>query len=193
MDKFTDSVGARFSLDDARRLTGGVGAVVETDRTWDGGMFSLRGSVDVEQKLGDAETTVDVSGERLASESTKTRLLFGLGGVYRKGRFSVSGEVSVGGLGSDDTQYSGRVSSRDALLGRSSVAWVAGERACAPGRAVRLRGVGNRPAVPVRNVVRINGISIKTIPEGSEQTGIHQESVSCLETGPSSGPGGHIS
>ena len=110
IDKFTDSADARFSLDDARRLTGGAGMVAETERTWDGGTFSLRGSVDLEQKLGNAETAVDVSGERLESESTKTRLLFGLGGVYRKGRFSVSGEVSVGGLGSDDAEYAGRVS-----------------------------------------------------------------------------------
>ena len=109
IDKFTDSVDARFSLDDARRLTGGVGVVAETVRTWDGGAFSLRGSVDLEQKLGDAETVVDVSGERLVSESAETRFLFGLGGVYRKGRFSVSGEVSVGGLGSDDAEYAGRV------------------------------------------------------------------------------------
>ena len=109
IDKFTDSVGARFSLDDARRLTGGVGVVAETERTWDGGTFSLRGSVDLEQKLGDAETVVDVSGERLESKSAETRFLFGLGGVYRKGRFSLRGEVSVGGLGSDDAEYAGRV------------------------------------------------------------------------------------
>ena len=84
--------------------------VAETKRTWDGGTFSLRGSVDVEQKLGDAETLVDVSGEKLESKSAKTRLLLGLGGVYRVGRFSVSGEVSMGGLGSDDAEYAGRVS-----------------------------------------------------------------------------------
>ena len=109
IDKFTDSTGAHFSLDDAMRLTGGVGVVAETARTWDGGSFSLRGSLDLEQKIDDVETAVDVSGERLESKSTKTRFLFGLGGVYRKGRFSVSGEVSVGGLGSDDAEYAGRV------------------------------------------------------------------------------------
>ena len=110
IDTFTDSAGAHFSLDDARRLTGGVGVVAETARAWDGGTFSLHGSVDVEQKLDDAETLVDVSGEKLESKSAKTRLLLGLGGVYRVGRFSVSGEVSMGGLGSDDAEYAGRVS-----------------------------------------------------------------------------------
>ena len=116
IDKFTDSAGARFSHDDAARLTGGVGVVVETARAFEGGTLSLRGSVDLAQTLDDAETTVDVSGERLESKASKTRLLFGLGGVYRKGRFSVSGEVSMGGLGSGDTQYAGRVSIGNALL-----------------------------------------------------------------------------
>ena len=102
IDKFTDLVGARFSLDDARRLTGGVGVVAEAARTWDEGTFSLRGSLDLEQKLGDTETAVDVSGTRLESKSAKTRILVGIGGVYRKDRFSLGGEVSVGGLGSDD-------------------------------------------------------------------------------------------
>ncbi len=110
IDKFTDAVDARFSAPDAERFTGGAGIVAETGRTWDGGTFSLRGSVDLEQKLDDAETAVDVSGAKLESKSAKTRVLLGLGGVYRKGRFSVSGEVSMGGLGSDDTQYAGRVS-----------------------------------------------------------------------------------
>ena len=110
IDNFTDSADARFSLDDARRLTGGVGVAAETARAFEGGTLSLRGSVDVEQVFGDAETSVDVSGERLASEAAGTRLLLGLGGVYRKGRFSISGEVSVGGPGSGDAEYAGRVS-----------------------------------------------------------------------------------
>ena len=109
IDKFTDLVGARFSLDDARRLTGGVGVVAEAARAWDGGTFTLRGSLDLEQKFGDTETAVDVSGTKLDSKSAKTRLLFGLGGVYRKDRFSLGGEVSVGGQGSDDAGYAGRI------------------------------------------------------------------------------------
>ena len=110
IDTFTDSVDARVSAAETARFTGGVGAVAETARAIEGGVFSLRGSVDLEQKLDDAETAVDVSGTRLESKSQKTRLLLGLGGVYRKGRFSVSGEVSMGGLGSDDTKYAGQLS-----------------------------------------------------------------------------------
>ena len=110
IDTFTDSVDARVSAAETARFTGGVGAVAETARAIEGGVLSLRGSLDLEQKLDDAETAVDVSGTRLESKSQKTRLLLGLGGVYRKGRFSVSGEVSMGGLGSDDTKYAGQVS-----------------------------------------------------------------------------------
>ena len=110
IDTFTDSVDARVSAAETARFTGGVGAVAETARAIEGGSLSLRGSLDLEQKLDDAETAVDVSGTRLESKSQKTRLLLGLGGVYRKGRFSVSGEVSMGGLGSDDTKYAGQLS-----------------------------------------------------------------------------------
>ena len=110
IDTFTDSVDARVSAAETARFTGGVGAVAETARAIEGGVLSLRGSLDLEQKLDDAETAVDVSGTRLESKSQKTRLLLGLGGVYRKGRFSVSGEVSMGGLGSDDTKYAGQLS-----------------------------------------------------------------------------------
>ncbi len=53
-----------------------------------------------------------MSGERLESKSPETRFLFGLGGVYRKGRFSLGGEVAVYGLGSDDSEYAGRVTLR---------------------------------------------------------------------------------
>ena len=108
---FTDAVDSRVSVGDAVRFTGALGVAVETAqaRNWRGGAFSLRGSVDLEQTLGGAETNVDVSGKRLSSESARTGLLLGLGGTYRKGRFSVGAEVSVGGLSSGDAQYSGRV------------------------------------------------------------------------------------
>ena len=109
-DDFTDKVAAQVSIAGAARLTGGVGVIAETARAFEGGTLSLRGSVDLAQTLDDAETAVDVSGERLESKASKTRFLLGLGGVYRMGRFSVSGEVSMGGLGSGDTQYAGRVS-----------------------------------------------------------------------------------
>ena len=99
-DGFTDAVNSRVSSGDSSRLVGGLGVVAETarERNWRGGALSLRGSLDLAQTLGDTHTSVDVSGEKLESKSPKTRLLLGLGGKYRKGRFSVGAEVSAGGL-----------------------------------------------------------------------------------------------
>ena len=106
---FTDVVNSRISLDDSRRFKGGLGLIAETARTWEGGALSLRVLLDVEQPLGDGGTTTVVSGEKLTSESAKTRVLLGLGGAYRQGPFSLGAELSAGGLGSDDEEYSGRV------------------------------------------------------------------------------------
>ena len=107
--EFTDAVNSRISLDDSRRYKGGLGLSAETARTWEGGALSLRVSLDMEQALGDPETTAKVSGAKLSSESAKTRVLLGLGGAYRQGPFSLGAELSAGGLGSDDDEYSGRV------------------------------------------------------------------------------------
>ena len=109
MDKFTDAVNSRVKLTDAKQLKGGGGLAAETARVWDGGArrLSLRGSVDVEQTLRGGATAVEVSGERLRSGTKTTRVLLGLGGVYRWGRFSLSGEATAGGLGSDDQEYAG--------------------------------------------------------------------------------------
>ncbi len=106
-NRFTDEVGTRVSPAGAARFTLGFGAVAETARTWKGGAFSLRGSLDIEQAFSGVETTADVSGEELRSESTKNRVLLGLGCVYRRGRFSFGAEVSVAGPGSGDREYSG--------------------------------------------------------------------------------------
>ena len=109
MDDFTDIVDARMSLGDAARLVVGGGVAGETALDWQGGALTLRGSVDLAQTLGGAETSVEVSGTKLSSEALKSRLLLGLGGTYRRGSFFLDAEVSVGGLGSGDAQYSGRV------------------------------------------------------------------------------------
>ena len=107
--KFTDAVNSRVKLTDAKQLKGGGGLAAETARVWDGGAhrLSLRGSVDVEQTLRGGVTAVEVSGERLRSGTRTTRVLLGLGGVYRWGRFSLSGEATEGGPGSDDQEYAG--------------------------------------------------------------------------------------
>ena len=75
--------------------------------TGEAGRSLLRGSLDLAQTLGGGETSMDVSGDTLESESPKTRLLLGLGGTYRRGVFSVGAKISAGGLVSGDSQYSG--------------------------------------------------------------------------------------
>lgn len=110
-DEFTDAANSRVSAGDSARFEGGLGVVAETTRArnWRGGALSLRGSLDLAQTLGAAEMSIDVSGERLESEPPKNRLLLGLGGKFRKGRFSVGAEFTAGGLVSGDSEYSGQV------------------------------------------------------------------------------------
>ena len=106
MSGFGDTAGSRISLEEGQSVAG-LGVVTETAHAWDGGerTLSLRGHLGVERALGDAETAVAVSGERLGSESARTRLALGLGGTYRWGRWSLSGEVAATGPGSDDSDY----------------------------------------------------------------------------------------
>ena len=107
---FTDAVSSRVSLDETTRYTGGIGLSAETSRTLEDGTLALRASADVERALGGADTAARVSGARLKSEASATRVLLGLGGTWRKGRFSLGARLAAGGPGSGDTEYSGRVS-----------------------------------------------------------------------------------
>ena len=83
----------------------GLGVVTEARHTWGGGnrTLDLRGRLGVEQVLGDAETVMEVSGERLGSEDHRTRVVLGLGAVVNWSRWSLGGEVSVSALGSGDS------------------------------------------------------------------------------------------
>lgn len=107
---FTDAVGSRVSLAGTTRYTGGIGLSAETARTLGDGTLALRASADVERALGGADTAARVSGERLESEASATRVLLGLGGTWRQGRFSLGAQAAAAGPGSDDAEYSGRVS-----------------------------------------------------------------------------------
>ena len=109
MDSFTDSVGARFSLVKARRLTGGLGLLAEAERAARGGTLLLRGSADLESVLSGGEAIVKVTGDRLRAEAGRTRLLLGVGARWRMGRFSMDGEISAAGLTSDDKAWGGRL------------------------------------------------------------------------------------
>ncbi len=109
MDAFTDSVGARFSFVRGSRLAGGLGLLAETERAARGGTLRLRGAADLESVLSGAETIVEVSGERLRAEAGRTRVLLGVGARWRKGRFSMDGELNAAGLTSDDKTWGGRL------------------------------------------------------------------------------------
>ena len=109
MDSFTDSVGARFSLVKARRLTGGLGLLAEAERAAGGGTLLLRGSADLESVLSGGKTIVEVTGDRLRAEAGRTRLLLGVGARWRVGRFTMDGEISAAGLTSDDKAWGGRL------------------------------------------------------------------------------------
>ena len=106
-DGFRDDVGSRVSAGQTDQSIVGVGIVTESVHSWDGSeeKLVLRGRLGVERVLGDAGTVVDVSGERLGSEAARTRGVLGLGAAYRWNRWSLGGEVSAAGLGSDDSRY----------------------------------------------------------------------------------------
>ena len=78
-------------------------------RHYNGGELTWHGSLDIEQMLNSRSTSVNVSGEQLKNETVSTRLLLGLGSLYRKGDFSISARVAADGLGTNDEEYSGQV------------------------------------------------------------------------------------
>ena len=93
VDDFTDAVNSRVSFPDADRLMGGVGTVLEAARAWDGGSFSLHGSVDFERMFDGAETIVLVPSQSLRLEAAKDSILVGLKALYRQGRFSLGAKA----------------------------------------------------------------------------------------------------
>ena len=111
VEDFTDTVDAQVSGIDADRITASFGMAAETAqaRPWWGGTVSLGGSVDLARTLGGMDTRIDVSGEALSSQPIRTRLLFDLGGTYRRGHLSFGAEITASGLGSDDEHYAGHI------------------------------------------------------------------------------------
>ena len=107
MDGFRDVVGSRVSLLKSARSIVGLGIVTEYAHSLDGSkqQLILHGRLGLEQVLGDAETVADVSRERLVSKAPRNRGMLDLGAVYRWKRWSLGGEVSASGLGSNDRGY----------------------------------------------------------------------------------------
>ena len=95
MEDFTDSVGARVSLEDGRSLRGGAGVAWEMNP---GGASGSRvfGSLDVEREFS-PETKTVVSKTDLKAEAGATWVRLGLSGSHAwgdDGRYSVEGGVS---------------------------------------------------------------------------------------------------
>ena len=108
VDKFTDAIDSRVSFSDSERLTGGVGMMAETTRTWGDSEFSLQGSLGIERIFRGAQTFTNVSAEQLNMKSAKDSALLALSGVYRRSSFSLSAGISVReGSNSDGRDYSG--------------------------------------------------------------------------------------
>ena len=107
MEDVRDAVGSRVSLRKAARSIVGLGVVTELAHAWGGSdrELVLRGRLGVERVLGDAATVADVSGERLGSETARAWGVLGLAAAYRWNQWSLGGEVSASGLGSDDGGY----------------------------------------------------------------------------------------
>ena len=111
VDGFTDTVGSRVSMDDDALVTGSLGIVAEKAQAWNwrDGKLSLRGSLDLERVLDGSQTMVDVSGERLSSESAGDRFLLGLGGTYRRDHLSLGAAFSAVDPDSGDAHYVARI------------------------------------------------------------------------------------
>ncbi len=108
MDRFTDELDGRASIRDADSLKGSLGLLAEAVRTSGEGEFALRGSLDVEREFS-PETTAKLDRDSLEAEAEATRVLVGLGARWRRGDFSIGGEVSAHGLGSDHESLGGRL------------------------------------------------------------------------------------
>ena len=116
LGKFNDGLFSQVSIKQADRLAAGAGVAVETGLLPSEGVdrLVLRGSLDAEQALS-AGTKVDVSGTALESKAGGTGFGVGFGGAYRIGGYTLGGSVEAGGLGSDDTAFSGRLEARMAF------------------------------------------------------------------------------
>ena len=91
VEAFTDAVGARVLVDEARSLKGRLGVVVEVD----GSPGRLSGSLDVEHELSD-DMKVRMTGMDLAPEAEATWVRLGLNGshAWDGGRYTLRGGVS---------------------------------------------------------------------------------------------------
>ena len=109
LDDFTDAVGARVSMEEARSLKGRVGLVAEA--VTDGSPHRLSGSLDVEHEFED-DAKVRMTGADLKPEGEPTWVRVGLAGSRvwgDDGRYTLSGGVSYA-RGGDSSELTGGAS-----------------------------------------------------------------------------------
>ncbi|MDE0057912.1 MAG: autotransporter domain-containing protein [Defluviicoccus sp.] len=116
MGGFADALGSRVSLDEAERLTAGVGAAAETELAPNGGTdeFTLSGGLGLERSLH-GKSRVAVSGQTLSAGDTAPRLLLDLGATWKSGAFALRAAAHARGLLSRDKAYGGRLELRAAF------------------------------------------------------------------------------
>ena len=106
IDDFTDAVGARVAYADESRSAAGLGLLAEVTQP----EYSLYGSLDLEHLSGGEETAVGVSGERLMSESKRTRVLAELGGSRQGKRVTLHGGLRLADPGGRNQEVFASVS-----------------------------------------------------------------------------------
>lgn len=110
VDDFADTANARVSFDNPDRLTGGLGAAMETAYAWGDRQLSLQGSLDIERIASGASTSAHVSGVTLQTVSERNAVHGALSGLYREAGFSLGAALSMRrALGSHDRDVTGLV------------------------------------------------------------------------------------
>ena len=116
MDRFTDSVRSRVSVDKADRVKAGVGAAAGTTLRLNGGADSLAlsGALGVERTVSETGA-VRVFDEKLKAGDPAPRLLLDAGATWRCGNLALHAAAQARGLLSSDAEYGGRLELRMAF------------------------------------------------------------------------------
>ena len=108
LDDFTDSRGARVSMEDSDSLVGRLGVAVAADA---GDGLRLIASAGVMREFSE-DTEVQVSGTQLKASSETTGFRVGVGGVHSwgEGRYALQGSASYTSGGGDNSAFGGGLS-----------------------------------------------------------------------------------
>ncbi len=109
VDDFTDAVGARASFSDAKRTLASLGLSADTPTSIWGAEGLLWGSLVLEHRFGDTDTTSSVSGEQLRAEAPQESVQVAVGTVLRRGPWSGAVALSARQAGSGNHAYTARL------------------------------------------------------------------------------------